>query len=382
MKPVQQGDETSRRFDIDAGRDAGISPLAWYHTLTQKPGFVSDPAQLDAVQRLEWLYLELLEFKTYRQKPFMKTFGRRLPPKGLYFHGGVGRGKSLLMDGFFANIPYRRKRRVHFHRFMQEVHAELTMLKHEEDPLLKVASGIARKTRLLCFDEFHVNDVADAMILGRLLEALFKHGVVFVMTSNYPPDELFKDGLQRERFLPAIELIKQNLSVVNVDGGTDYRLKAFEKFSVYHTPLSQDAEEKLAQAFAMVAGKTENARAVNINDRPIAVKRLATGAIWFEFRDICGGPRSQLDYLEIARTYHTVVVSNIPQLSPAQSNEARRLTLMVDVFYDHKVKLMASAAVPPQVLYPDGVRSDEFQRTVSRLLEMQGREYLGLPHLG
>lgn len=370
-----------RRFDIGTGSQAAHSPLDWYKRLTQKPGFASDPAQLYAVQRLEWLYSELLEFKAYRQRPFMKTFGRRLPPKGLYFHGGVGRGKSLLMDGFFANIPYRRKRRVHFHHFMQQVHAELAELKHEEDPLVKVAAGIARRTRLLCFDEFHVNDIADAMILGRLLEQLFRQGVVFVMTSNYPPDELFKDGLQRERFLPAIELIKENLSIVNVDGGTDYRLRAFEKFSVYHTPLSAEAEGKLTAAFAAVAGRVEKAGTVTINERPIAVRKLATGAIWFEFKHICSEPRSQLDYLEIAREYHTVLVSNIPRLTPAQASEARRLTLLVDVFYDHRVKLIVSAAVPPQALYPDGLRSDEFQRTVSRLLEMQAREYLALAHL-
>ena len=379
MTPVRDDAEApGRHFDIDAGRSAGISPLLWYQALTQKPGFAADVAQLNAVQQLEWLYLELLDFKNYRQKPFMKTFGRRLPPKGLYFHGGVGRGKSLLMDGFFANIPYRRKRRVHFHQFMRGVHADLALLKHEEEPLAKVAAGIARKVRLLCFDEFHVNDIADAMILGRLLEELFKRGVVFVMTSNYAPDELFKDGLQRERFLPAIESIKENLSVVSVDGGTDYRLQAFEKFSVYHTPLSADADTNLRAAFGMVAGKVQRANTVTINDRAIPVVSVGTGAIWFDFDAICGGPRSQLDYLEIAYEYHTVIVSNVPQLGPVQASEARRLTLLVDVLYDHKVKLMISAAVPPNALYPDGLRSDEFQRTVSRLLEMQSPEYLGM----
>jgi cell division protein ZapE len=376
---VHQEASAPGRVDVDPGVVAGMSPLVWYEQLLRKPGFVTDPAQLHAVERLQQLHRELLDFKAYRQKPFMKTLGRRAPPKGLYFHGGVGRGKSLLMDGFFANIPYRRKRRVHFHHFMQEVHAELATLKHEEDPLAKLAAGIAKKLRLLCFDEFHVNDIADAMILGRLLEELFRRGVVLVMTSNYAPDDLFKDGLQRERFLPAIDLINQNLTIVNVDAGTDYRLRAFEKFSVYHTPLSPEAEAKLGAAFAMVAGKVGRANTVTINDRAIPVKKIATGAIWFDFGAICGGPRSQLDYLEIAREYHTVIVSNVPQLRPVQSNEARRLTLLVDVLYDHKVKLMISAAVPPQELYPAGLRSDEFQRTVSRLLEMQAREYLGLP---
>jgi len=373
---------SSSSFSIDVTSDGKLSPLAWYKRLSEKPGFTADPAQLNAVQHLESLYRELLDFKSYRQQFLMKIFGRRPPPKGLYFYGGVGRGKSLLMDGFFANIPYRRKRRVHFHHFMQEVHAELSTLKHEEDPLVQMAANIAKKVRLLCFDEFHVNDIADAMILGRLLEELFKGGVVFVMTSNYAPNDLFKHGLQRERFLPAIELIKQNLTVVNVDGGTDYRLQAFEKFSVYHTPLSSEAEAKLADAFAAVVGKVETGKTVTINERMIPVIRRGAGAIWFDFNAICGGPRSQLDYLEIAREYHTVLVSNIPRLTAAQSNEARRLTLMVDVFYDQRVNLIVSAAVPPQMLYSEGLRSDEFQRTVSRLLEMQTREYWALAHIG
>ncbi|MBA2690225.1 MAG: AFG1 family ATPase [Burkholderiales bacterium] len=355
-----------------------MSPLRWYEELSKKPGFVADPAQRDAVQLLESLYLELLHFKTYRQKPFMKVLGRRPPPKGIYLYGGVGRGKSLMMDAFFANVPLRRKRRVHFHPFMQEVHGELGHLKHEEDPLLKVAAGIAKKVRLLCFDEFHVNDIADAMILGRLLEELFRRGVVMVITSNYAADDLYKDGLQRERFLPTIELIKVNMVLVPIAGDTDYRLRAFEKFSVYHTPLSADAEAKLADAFALVAGIPRDESSVTVNERQIPVKKIATGAIWFDFEDICGGPRSQIDYLQIAHEYHTVAISNIPKLAPGQASEARRLALLVDVFYDNKVKLMVSAAVPPAMLYPEGLRSDEFQRTVSRLLEMQTREYLGL----
>jgi cell division protein ZapE len=369
------------RFDIDAASDAGLSPLAWYSRLGQRPAFAADPAQQEAVQRLEWLYFELLEFKAYRQRPFVKTFCRRPPPKGLYLHGGVGRGKSLLMDGFYANIPLRRKRRVHFHHFMQEVHGELAQLKDEQDPLIKIATGIARKVRLLCFDEFHVNDIADAMILRRLLEGLFSRGVVMVMTSNYAPDELFKNGLQRERFLPAIESIKNHLAVVDLGDGVDYRLKAFERYSVYHTPLSDEAENKLADAFTAVAGAAQSATSLWLKERPVPVRQLADGAVWFDFKDICGGPRSQLDYLEIAREYHTVVVSGIPQMGEAQAGAARRFTLLVDVFYDHKVKLMVSAAVPPHLLYARGLRSDEFQRTVSRLLEMQTSEYLHLRHV-
>lgn len=370
--------------DIDAFTrgDQAMSPLQWYRQLTGKPGFASDPAQLEAVQKLEWLYLELLEFKSYRQKPFVKTFGRRPPPRGLYLHGGVGRGKSMLMDAFYANLPYRRKRRLHFHHFMQEVHQQMAQIKHEEDPLAAVAAGLAKRVRVLCLDEFHVNDIADAMILGRLLEEMFKRGIVLVTTSNYPPDELWRDGLQRERFLPAIALLKDNCVAVSVDGQTDYRLRAFEKFSVYHTPLSLDAEARLGEAFSSVAGERQKAASIEVLGRRISARDISCGAIWFEFRDICGGPRSQLDYLEIAREYHTVIVSNIPQMMAWDASEARRFTLMVDVFYDHRVKLMVSAAVPPRLLYPEGLRSDEFQRTVSRLLEMQTREYLALPHIG
>jgi cell division protein ZapE len=379
-------DETTRSSesqDIDSFSrgDQSVSPLQWYKQLITKPGFVADPAQLDAAQKLEWLYLELLEFKSYRQKPFVKTFGRRPPPKGLYLHGGVGRGKSMLMDAFYANLPYQRKRRVHFHHFMHEVHQQMALIKHGEDPLVVVAASFAKRVRVLCLDEFHVNDIADAMILGRLLEELFARGLVLVTTSNYAPDELWRDGLQRERFLPAIALLKENCSVVSVDGPTDYRLRAFEKFSVYHAPWSAQAEERLGEAFSAVCGERQKDASVEVLGRHIPAKGVSCGAIWFAFRDICGGPRSQLDYLEIAREYHTVIVSNVPQLTARDASEARRFTLMVDVFYDHRVKLIVSAATPPQALYREGLRSEEFQRTVSRLLEMQSREYLGLQHV-
>jgi cell division protein ZapE len=381
-------DETSKSSasvqDIDAltrGGPLSISPLQWYRQFVHKPGFVAEPEQLDAAQKLEWLYLELLEFKSYRQKPFIKTFGRRSPPKGIYLHGGVGRGKSVLMDAFFANLPYRRKRRVHFHHFMQEVHQHIGLIKHEEDPLVIVAAGLAKRLRVLCLDEFHVNDIGDAMILGRLLEEMFKRGVVLVTTSNYAPDELWLDGLQRERFLPAIELLKNNCVVVSVNGPIDYRLRSFEKFSVYHTPLSAEAEVRLGEAFAAVGGERQKDASIEVLGRRIPAKGVSPGAVWFEFSDICGGPRSQLDYLEIAREHHLVIVSNIPQLRANDAAEALRFTMMVDVFYDHRVKLMVSAAVAPGGLYPEGLRSEEFERAVSRLLEMQAPEYLAMQHI-
>lgn len=381
-------DQTSKSSasgqDIDAFTRDGpvsLSPLQWYRLFVQKPGVATDPAQLDAAQKLEWLYLELLEFKAYRQKPFIKTFGSRSPPKGIYLHGGVGRGKSMLMDAFYANLPYRRKRRLHFHHFMQEVHQHIGLIKHEENPLVIVAVGLAKRLRVLCLDEFHVNDIGDAMILGRLLEEMFRRGVVLVTTSNYAPDELWRDGLQRERFLPAIELLKNNCIVVEVNGPIDYRLRSFERFSVYHTPLSKEAEARLGEAFTAVGGERQEDASIEVLGRRIPAKGLSLGAVWFEFRDICGGPRSQLDYLEIAREHHLVIVSNIPQLRANDAAEARRFTMLVDVFYDHRVKLMVSAAVRPEALYPEGLRSEEFERTVSRLLEMQAPEYLAMQHI-
>jgi cell division protein ZapE len=380
----ETGKSSASVRDIDALTRGGppiMSPLQWYRQFVQKPGVVADPAQLDAAQKLEWLYLELLEFKSYRQKPFMKTFGRRSPPKGIYLHGGVGRGKSMLMDAFYANLPYRRKRRLHFHHFMQEVHQHIALIKHEEDPLLIVAAGLAKRVRVLCLDEFHVNDIGDAMILGRLLKEMFRRGVVLVTTSNYAPDELWRDGLQRERFLPAIELLKNNCIVVSFNGPIDYRLRSFEKFSVYHTPLSEEAEARLGEAFAAVGGERQKDASIEVLGRRIPAKGVSRGAVWFEFKDICGGPRSQLDYLEIAREHHLVIVSSIPQLKANDAAEARRFTLMVDVFYDHRVKLMVSAAAAPETLYPQGPRGEEFERAVSRLLEMQAREYLAMQHI-
>ena len=377
----EENNKSERYVKIDPERGIGVSPSEWYKEFARDPDFVFDTAQLKTIQQLDWLYTELLKFKAYREIPFMKTFGRRSPPKGIYIHGGVGRGKSMLMDNFFMNLPYRRKRRTHFHSFMLDIHAQLDELKHEEDPLVKVATKIALQTRVLCFDEFHVNDIADAMILGRLLDKLLEKGVVMVITSNYAPDELFKNGLQRERFLPAIELIKRNLIVVNIDGDTDYRLKAFEKFSVYHTPLKMETELKLEEAFHKVATEILPDKEIFLNDRKIPVKKLANGAIWFTFFDICCGPRSQLDYLKIAKEFHTVVVSQVPQFLPEQANEARRFTTLVDIFYDHKVNLIISAAVQPQDLYTEGLFAEEFQRTVSRLLEMQTRDYLAARHV-
>jgi cell division protein ZapE len=283
------------------------------------------------------------------------------------------------MDAFFADVPLIRKTRLHFHEFMRGVHHDLDELKGTENPLDAVAERIARRFRLICFDEFHVSDIADAMILHRLLVRLFDLGVGFVMTSNYPPDGLYPDGLHRDRVLPAIELLKEQLDVLNVDGGIDYRQRTMERIDTYLTPLNEASEIRLAQSFEQIAEAEDDDPVMLIEARKIRARRRAGGAVWFDFAVLCGGPRSQNDYLEIAARFHTVFLSNVPQMSAGQSSEARRFTWLVDVLYDHRVKLLLSAAVAPEQLYVAGVLAGEFHRTASRLTEMQSREYLDAP---
>lgn len=356
--------------------------LEAYQNLLDERGYVADAAQQAAAARLQQLYEELLNFKVKRSSTLTRLLSRPQPPRGVYFWGGVGRGKSFLMDCFYAAVPYKRKRRIHFHAFMHEIHRELERHKGESDPMLKVAADIARQTRLLCFDEFHVSDIADAMILKRLLEGLYEQGVVLVMTSNYPPEKLYPNGLQRENFLPAIALLKKQMDVLEVEAGVDYRLRALEQVEIYHHPADQAAENKMLEYFRMVAGEEgQRGGVIHVLDREIETLRQGGGVIWFDFKTLCGGPRSQNDYLEIAQRYHTVLLSHIPQMTQHQASEARRFTWLVDVFYDCKVKLIATADCAPEQLYTQGTQSGEFFRTVSRLTEMHSREYLALPHL-
>ena len=353
-----------------------------YEALLSARGFLADAAQRAAAQRLQQLYYQLLSFKVGRRSTLRRIFAPPELPRGVYFWGGVGRGKSLLMDCFYASVPYVRKRRVHFHAFMQSVHSQLKRFKGESDPLAKVAQKIASECRLICFDEFHVSDIADAMILGRLLDALFAHGVVFVMTSNYPPDRLYPDGLQRENFLKTIALIKSKVDVLEVDSGVDYRLRTLEQLEVFHHPLDASAEAKMADYFAAIAGGEGVAGGdIELLGRVIPTLRQGNGVIWFDFKSLCGGPRSQNDYLELARACHTLLLSGIPQMSASMASEARRFTWLVDVLYDHRVKLIVTAACEPEQLYTQGTQASEFFRTVSRLTEMRSREYLALPHL-
>lgn len=354
--------------------------LEAYETQLKLRGFKSDPAQRAAVARLQQLYTELINFKAARRGKLRKMFARPQVPRSVYFWGGVGRGKSFIMDCFFEALPYQRKRRVHFHAFMQEVQNQLKNHNREADPLQKVADRIARQTRLLCFDEFHVSDIADAMILGRLLEALFARGVVFVMTTNYPPDGLYPNGLMRINFLPTIEFIKRHFDVIEVDDGTDYRLRTLEALEIYLVPHDAMAERKLEENFSQLSGGGGENGEIEILERKLAVVRKSAGVIWFDFDVLCRGARSQNDYLEIARRYHTVLLSDVPRMGSAQAAEARRLTWLVDVLYDHRVKLILSAAVPAYELYTEGQNAHEFVRTVSRLIEMRTRDYLAAPH--
>ena len=343
-------------------------------------GYRADASQRAALDRLQRLDDDWRAYKAQRSNALKKLIARPPVPRGVYLWGGVGRGKSFLMDAFFAAVPVLRKTRLHFHEFMRSVHRELDEVKGTPEPLDEVARRIARRHRLICFDEFHVSDIADAMILYRLLDRLFELNVGLVMTSNYAPDDLYPDGLHRDRLLPAIALLKERLDVVHVDGGIDYRQRAMEQIDAYLTPWGPEAEAALATAFDRVAEADDDDPVLEIESRRIRARRRAGGVVWFDFSVLCGGPRSHADYLELAARFHTVLLSNIPCMSAGQASEARRFTWLVDVLYDHRVKLLASAESPPDGLYTAGVLSNEFARTASRLAEMQSREYLARPH--
>jgi len=358
----------------------GESVGAHLSRLLAERGSAPDDAQRRALARLEHLAAELHVFRTARQSRLKRLIAPPAVPRGVYLWGGVGRGKSLLMDAFYATVHLRRKTRVHFHAFMRDVHEELARLSREADPLATVAERIAKRHRLVCFDEFHVSDIADAMILGRLLKALFAHGVVFVMTSNYPPEGLYPNGLQRQNFLPTIGLMREWLDVLEVDGGTDYRLRALEQAPVYHVPADAAADAALARTFEAVASGPDEDPRLAIEGRTIVARRRAGGAAWFDFAALCAGPRSQRDYLELAREFAVIVVSGVPRMDAGMADQARRFTWLVDILYDHHVKLVLSAAVAAESLYVEGPNAQEFPRTVSRLVEMRSHDYMALAH--
>lgn len=347
----------------------------YQHALSQR-GFQSDEAQQRAVDRLQRFYEEWVHYKSRRSSGLKRLVNRPDVPRGVYLWGGVGRGKSFLMDSFFVVVPLVRKTRIHFHEFMRGVHRELDDLKGVADPLHEVARRIAKRYRLICFDEFHVSDIADAMILYNLFSVLFEHGVSLVITSNYAPEALYPDGLHRDRMLPTIALLQARLDVINVDAGTDYRMRAFEQVNAYHMPLNAESDRALRMAYAAIAETADENPVVRIESREFKALRRAGGVVWFDFATLCGGPRSQNDYLELASRFHTVVLSGVPRMSASMSSEARRFTWLIDVLYDHNVKLIMSADVPADQLYTEGMLANEFHRTVSRISEMQSSHYL------
>jgi cell division protein ZapE len=355
-----------------------VSVKQAYQAELASRGYIADPAQLRAVEALERCAHEWAIFKEKRSNALKKLVHRPDIPRGVYLYGGVGRGKSFLMDCFFGAVPLKRKTRLHFHEFMREVHRELAGLRGTVNPLDVLAKRIAKKYRLICFDEFHVADITDAMILHRLLAALFDNGVGFVTTSNFKPDDLYPHGLHRDRILPAIALLNEKLEVVNVDNGTDYRRRTLEQLKLYHTPLGVEADAAMTDAFDRLAETQDEDPVLHIEAREIQARRKAGGLVWFDFKTLCGGPRSQNDYLEIATQFHTVLLSDVPYMPVRMASEARRFTWLVDVLYDRRVKLIMSAAVPPEALYTEGPLAHEFPRTVSRLNEMQSSEFLAL----
>lgn len=348
----------------------------FYEKMLQQRGFVADAAQQNAVARLQQTYDGWVEYKAQRRNLLLRLIRPPVVPRGIYMWGGVGRGKSFLMDSFYSVVPVKRKTRVHFHEFMRSVHRQLDEQKRVADPLDAVAANVVAKYRLICFDEFHVTDIADAMILYNLFKALFEHGVSFIITSNFEPEMLYPDGLHRDRILPAIALLKEKLDILQVDGGNDYRKRALTQVTAYHTPLGKQADDALQAAFERIAETADEDRIIHVEGRNIRSLRRAGGVIWFDFATLCGGPRSQNDYLEIASRFHTVILSDVPAMSAAMGSEARRFIWLVDVLYDHRIKLLISAAVAMDQLYVEGSQAMEFQRTVSRLIEMQSVEYM------
>lgn len=376
--------------------------VAYDRQITER-GFQSDAAQIEVVDALDDLRRRLIAAD--RSAPsgarrWLSKLGVAQPPRperGLYLWGGVGRGKTWLMDLFFQSLPFEQKLRRHFHRFMHDVHGQLKKLANVEAPLERVAENLAARTRVLCFDEFFVADIADAMILGTLLEGLFRRGVTLVATSNVAPKSLYKEGLQRTRFLPAIALLERNTRVLAVEGGTDYRLRQLTQAGTYLASDAPDTPRRLEALFVEIANggardgtsggsisgignATSDRSTVEIEGRDIPVVRECGNTIWFEFEAICEGPRSQNDYIEVARDYQSVIVANVPRFESTRENAARRFIALVDELYDHNVNLIVSAAAPPSDLYHGERLSFEFQRTLSRLVEMQSQEYLAREH--
>jgi cell division protein ZapE len=356
--------------------EAGTRPRRWYETTCTEQGIKADAAQAAAVEELDVLWLKLIEFKARRNQFLGRSLLSPKVPMGLYLWGGVGRGKTFLMDGFFECLPYRRKRRVHFHSFMAEIHTGMKRLSGHPNPLLAVADDIVKSTRVLCLDEFHIDDIADAMIMGRLLKALFERGVILLTTSNYPPDELYPNGLQRELFLPAIALVRENLNLVQIDGSLDYRLLKMARESLFLVPHNRHNEQRMSHLFTQLTHEAPAPARLHLKHRHLNALAHVKDVVWFDFNVLCGGNHDSAEYLEVAVMCSTVFLSNIPRLGPDNGAETRRFTWLVDVLYDNRIKLVATAAMLPNALYQDVNASNDYLRTASRLTEMQTRRYL------
>ena len=363
----------------------GLSPLQRYHRDVASGALLADSAQERVMRQLDDLCSRLLarvaERKTLRVRARMLMGRPAAPERGLYIWGGVGRGKTHLVDTFYDSLALERKLRVHFHRFMQRVHAALTQHSGAKNPLEVVADDIADEALVLCFDEFFVSDIGDAMILGGLIDALFRRGVTLVTTSNIPPQELYRDGLQRSRFLPAIALLEQHLTVTHLEAATDYRFRTLQRADLWHVPHDRTAAEALSAYFSSLTGREAgDPRSVDINQRPLTLLADAPGVAWATFSTLCEEPRSAVDYVEMAREYHTVLIEQIPLLDRDKEDAARRFIYLVDEFYDRNVKLIATSARAPEALYDGSRLRFEFDRTVSRLQEMRTEEYLKAEH--
>lgn len=363
-----------------------LSPLQQYKIDLEKEGFQYDKAQENAVTHLDRLYQALIA-RPAPASGFKKVLSSLLGQKkeainGLYFWGGVGRGKTYLVDTFYECLPFDNKMRVHFHRFMHRIHEELKALPGVSDPLKVIAKKLADETCIICFDEFFVSDITDAMLLGTLFEELFSHQVILVATSNIVPDELYRNGLQRARFLPAIALINKYCDIVNVDSGIDYRLRTLEQAEIYHYPLDECANVNLDKYFQQLSAEPgTKEKAIEINNRQLQTVEESDGVVYFEFSELCESARSQNDYMEISRIYHTVLLANVTQMSRDNDDAARRFIAMVDEFYERSVKLIISAEVAMESLYTDGGLNFEFKRCLSRLQEMQSHDYLAAEHI-
>jgi cell division protein ZapE len=360
-----------------------ITPIQLYEKDLQRPDFAADVAQKDAVQRTQKLYEALLEsVKKHHGRLFNLTFVKKPSVRGLYMWGGIGRGKTYLVDNFYVSLPLERKMRLHFHRFMWQIHHELRNLRNQTNPLGLVADRFAKRAQVLCLDEFQVFDITDAMLLSGLLKALFERAVTLVATSNVPPDDLYKNGLQRERFLPAIELLKQHTEVINVDSGIDYRFRTLQQAETYHSPLTEQTQTHLWESFKRLAPEEGQMGAtLEVNGRYLQTVCLADGIVWFDFQVLCNIPRAVADYIQIAQCFNTVIVSNVPSMGEVDNDNVLRLINLVDEFYDRNVKLIISAQTPPEQLYTGQRQALQFQRTLSRLHEMHSHAYLQRPHL-